>query len=116
MHNLDHKNLGIINDYDLTVKEEVRDELTINMELKPIVNESVKEPIHFLAIEEEVPIKEVKKFNSCSFDNSSKGEKEARGNHTPENNLGLERIRYKMACNVDVASVENKETSLELIE
>ncbi|KAH1038762.1 hypothetical protein J1N35_040505 [Gossypium stocksii] len=57
---------------DLTVKVEVNDELTINMKLQSVMNKSVKDPIHFLAIEEEVPTEEVEKFDSCSFDNGNK--------------------------------------------
>ncbi|MBA0791102.1 hypothetical protein Gohar_015701 [Gossypium harknessii] len=88
IHNLDHENLGIIDDHDkihvetvsnpidivteLTVKLKVEDELTTNMELKSILNESVKEPIHFLDIAKMVPIKEVNEFDSFSFKNGSK--------------------------------------------
>ncbi|KAH1054895.1 hypothetical protein J1N35_032960 [Gossypium stocksii] len=57
---------------NLTVKVEVTDELTTNVELKPIVNGSVEEPIHFLAIVEKVPIEEFEEFHSFSFDNGSK--------------------------------------------
>ncbi|KAK5836026.1 hypothetical protein PVK06_011765 [Gossypium arboreum] len=97
-HNSDHEKIGIIDDHDeihgkiqpelvtedhkdelnivetsrYTVKVEVRDELNINMELKPIVNKNVKEPIHFLAKEEEIPIREAEEFDSCSFDNGNK--------------------------------------------
>ncbi|KAH1031549.1 hypothetical protein J1N35_043723 [Gossypium stocksii] len=99
-HNLDHENLGIIDDHgkiqpelvtedhwdelnivemvsnlidvatDLPMKEEVRDELTTNMELKLIVNESVKELIHFLAIVENVTTEKVDEFDEFS---SNKG-------------------------------------------
>ncbi|KAK5835948.1 hypothetical protein PVK06_011672 [Gossypium arboreum] len=43
----------------LNVKVEVTYELATNVELKPIVNESVEEPIHFLAIAKKVPTEEV---------------------------------------------------------
>ncbi|KAK5770404.1 hypothetical protein PVK06_046554 [Gossypium arboreum] len=46
--------------------------LTTNMELKSILNESVEEPIHFLAIVEKVPVEEIDKFNSFSFDMGNK--------------------------------------------
>ncbi|KAK5845924.1 hypothetical protein PVK06_002171 [Gossypium arboreum] len=79
VHNSDYENTGITDDHDeihgeshTRVNEEVRDELTINMELKSIMNESVKEPIHFFPIEEEMPTKEVEEFDSCSFDNGNK--------------------------------------------
>ncbi|KAH1031017.1 hypothetical protein J1N35_043191 [Gossypium stocksii] len=47
-------------------------EVTTNMELKPILNESVEEPIHFLAIAEKVPAEEIDKFNSFSFNKGNK--------------------------------------------
>ncbi|KAH1130231.1 hypothetical protein J1N35_001609 [Gossypium stocksii] len=48
----------------LTIKLEVRDELTTNMELKLILNQSVEEPIHCLAIASKVPTEDVNKFYS----------------------------------------------------
>ncbi|KAK5840115.1 hypothetical protein PVK06_008991 [Gossypium arboreum] len=71
VHNSDHENLDIIDDHN-EIMVELKDELTINMELKLVVNESVKELIHFLAIKEEAPTKEVEEFDSCSFDNGNK--------------------------------------------
>ncbi|KAH1073260.1 hypothetical protein J1N35_025588 [Gossypium stocksii] len=101
-HNSDHENPCTINDYDeiqsklvtedhggelnivemvfdsidiieeLSIKVEVMDEVTTNMELKPILNESVEELIHFLAIAEKVPAEEIDEFNLFS---SKKGDK-----------------------------------------
>ncbi|KAK5775325.1 hypothetical protein PVK06_043202 [Gossypium arboreum] len=47
-------------------------DVTTNMEFKPILNESVEEPINFLAIAENVLAEEVDEFNSFS---SNKGNK-----------------------------------------
>lgn len=41
-------------------------------ELQPILNESVDELIHFLAIKEEIPAEEVNEFISFSFDYDGK--------------------------------------------
>ncbi|KAK5833589.1 hypothetical protein PVK06_017437 [Gossypium arboreum] len=76
-HNLDQENPCIIDDHDksyaeLTVKVKVEDELTTNMELKPILKERVEELIHFLAVVEKVLVKEVDKFDQFSFDKSNK--------------------------------------------
>ncbi|KAK5771138.1 hypothetical protein PVK06_047313 [Gossypium arboreum] len=57
---------------ELTINTEVKDELTTNMEPKLIMNESVEEPIHFLAIVEKVPTDEVEEFDSFPFKNGSK--------------------------------------------
>ncbi|KAH1121988.1 hypothetical protein J1N35_005148 [Gossypium stocksii] len=57
---------------DITIKVEVIDELTIIMDLKPIVNGSVEKPINLLAIAEKVSVKEDGEFYSFSFDNGSK--------------------------------------------
>ncbi|KAH1083400.1 hypothetical protein J1N35_023161 [Gossypium stocksii] len=56
----------------LTIKVEVEDQLTTNIELEPMLYESVEKLIHFLAIKENVPTKEVDEFDSFSFDNGSK--------------------------------------------
>ncbi|KAH1057095.1 hypothetical protein J1N35_035160 [Gossypium stocksii] len=42
------------------------------MEFKPILNESVEEPIHFLAIVEEVLAEEIDEFGSFSSENGNK--------------------------------------------
>ncbi|KAK5793855.1 hypothetical protein PVK06_035018 [Gossypium arboreum] len=47
---------------NVTVDVEVTDNLTTTMELKLILNESVEDPIHFLAKIEEVPTEEVEEF------------------------------------------------------
>ncbi|KAK5785136.1 hypothetical protein PVK06_039688 [Gossypium arboreum] len=39
---------------ELTVKVQVEDKLTTNIELKPILNESVEEPIHFVVVAEKI--------------------------------------------------------------
>ncbi|KAK5842776.1 hypothetical protein PVK06_005167 [Gossypium arboreum] len=57
---------------ELTVKVEMENELTTNMELKLILKESVEESIHFLAIAEKVLIKEVKEVDSFLFQNDNK--------------------------------------------
>ncbi|KAH1130102.1 hypothetical protein J1N35_001480 [Gossypium stocksii] len=78
VHYLDHEIPFIIDDHDeihatyLIVKVEVKDEITIKIRLEPKLNESVEEPIHFLAIAEKVSTEEVKEFDSFSFDNNSK--------------------------------------------
>ncbi|KAH1122168.1 hypothetical protein J1N35_005328 [Gossypium stocksii] len=56
----------------VTVNVKVNNELTTNIEPKLILNESVEEPIHLLAIGEKVPTDEVEEFDSFLFDNSSK--------------------------------------------
>ncbi|KAH1046273.1 hypothetical protein J1N35_037057, partial [Gossypium stocksii] len=48
--------------------------LTTNIKLKLFLNESVVEPIHFLAKIEQVPTKETKKFISFSFDDENKAQ------------------------------------------
>ncbi|KAH1096234.1 hypothetical protein J1N35_013155 [Gossypium stocksii] len=50
-------------------------------ELQSTLNESVKESIHFLAMVEELPTKEVKEFISLSFDKRGK----ARATKIPRN-------------------------------
>ncbi|KAK5794377.1 hypothetical protein PVK06_035600 [Gossypium arboreum] len=42
------------------------------MELKPILNESLEEPIHFLAIVEKVPAEDIDEFESFSSDKGNK--------------------------------------------
>ncbi|KAH1107466.1 hypothetical protein J1N35_011234 [Gossypium stocksii] len=58
---------------ELTINVKGKDELTTNMEVKLILNESVEKPIHFLAIVETVPTNEVEEFDSFSFDNDTNG-------------------------------------------
>ncbi|KAK5812671.1 hypothetical protein PVK06_028108 [Gossypium arboreum] len=62
----------IDNAAELIVNVEVKNKLTTNIEPKLILNESVEEPIHFLAITKKVPTDKVKEFDSFSFDNESK--------------------------------------------
>ncbi|KAK5842289.1 hypothetical protein PVK06_004625 [Gossypium arboreum] len=57
---------------ELTINLEVKDELTTNIQPKSILNESVEDPIHFLAMVEKVPTNEVEKFVSFSFENDIK--------------------------------------------
>ncbi|KAK5826177.1 hypothetical protein PVK06_021092 [Gossypium arboreum] len=59
-------------DITVDVATNLKVEVTTNIELKPILNESVDEPIHFLAIVGKVPAKEVDEFNSFSFDKDNK--------------------------------------------
>ncbi|MBA0772189.1 hypothetical protein Gotri_007606 [Gossypium trilobum] len=47
----------------IDVAANVKVEVTTNMECKPILNESVEEPIHFLAIAKNVPAEEINKFD-----------------------------------------------------
>ncbi|KAH1114810.1 hypothetical protein J1N35_008188 [Gossypium stocksii] len=56
--------------FDL-INMEIDVELEVE-ELQPIMNESVKESIHFLAITDEVPTKEMDEFISFSFDEEDK--------------------------------------------
>ncbi|KAK5802169.1 hypothetical protein PVK06_029752 [Gossypium arboreum] len=51
---------------------DVKVEITTNIELKSILNESVEKAIHFLAIAEKVPTKEIDEFNSFSSDKGNK--------------------------------------------
>ncbi|KAK5842578.1 hypothetical protein PVK06_004952 [Gossypium arboreum] len=51
---------------------DVKVEVTTNMKLKLILNKSVKEPIHFLAIAENVPVKEIDEFYLFSSKNGNK--------------------------------------------
>ncbi|KAH1096935.1 hypothetical protein J1N35_013856 [Gossypium stocksii] len=55
---------------DVDIKVEI--ELTTNFELQLILSETVDESIHFLAITEEVPAKEINEFISFSFDEEDK--------------------------------------------
>ncbi|KAH1097043.1 hypothetical protein J1N35_013964 [Gossypium stocksii] len=59
-------------DITIDVATNVKVELTIDMEHKLILNESVKEPIQFLAIVGKVPAEEVDEFESFSFDKGNK--------------------------------------------
>ncbi|KAH1056176.1 hypothetical protein J1N35_034241 [Gossypium stocksii] len=46
--------------------------LTTDLELKPILSESVDEPTHFFATVEKIPYEEVNEFISFSFDDNGK--------------------------------------------
>ncbi|KAK5793854.1 hypothetical protein PVK06_035017 [Gossypium arboreum] len=55
---------------NVTVNVEVIDDLTITMELKLILNESVEKPIQFLAKIEDMPTKEVKEGKAQAIETS----------------------------------------------
>ncbi|KAH1082611.1 hypothetical protein J1N35_022372 [Gossypium stocksii] len=82
IHNSDHENPFTIDDHDEIygeiqselVMEDHVDKLNIVEMPKPILNESLEEPIHFLAIVEKMPIDKVEEFDSFSFDNDSKAQ------------------------------------------
>ncbi|KAK5770930.1 hypothetical protein PVK06_047094 [Gossypium arboreum] len=57
---------------ELIVKVEVEAKLTTNMELKPILNEIVEKPIHFLIIAKKVLVKEVDEFDPFASNKSNK--------------------------------------------
>ncbi|KAK5819610.1 hypothetical protein PVK06_024626 [Gossypium arboreum] len=59
---------------DLTIKVDVKDKLTSNMELKLIVNESVEELIHFLVIVEKVLAEEINEFDLFSSEKGNKAQ------------------------------------------
>ncbi|KAK5794597.1 hypothetical protein PVK06_035836 [Gossypium arboreum] len=59
-------------DIGVDVAAEIKIALTTNIKLKSFLNESVVEPIHFLAKIKEVPTKETEKFILFSFDNENK--------------------------------------------
>ncbi|KAK5811824.1 hypothetical protein PVK06_027197 [Gossypium arboreum] len=59
---------------EVAIKVKVEDELTTNMEFKLILNKSVEDLIHFLAISEKVSTEEVGEFDSFSFDNKNKAQ------------------------------------------
>ncbi|KAH1114504.1 hypothetical protein J1N35_007882 [Gossypium stocksii] len=52
---------------------DVKVEVTTNMVLEPILNESAEEPIHFLAIAEKVLAEKINEFDSFSSNKSNKG-------------------------------------------
>ncbi|XP_016679302.1 uncharacterized protein [Gossypium hirsutum] len=58
--------IGVATNIGLTVATDTK--------LQPILSESVKEPIHFLAIVGKVPTKEVEEFISFSFDDRGKSQ------------------------------------------
>ncbi|KAH1097447.1 hypothetical protein J1N35_014368 [Gossypium stocksii] len=53
---------------------DVKVEVTTNMELKLLLNESVEELIHFLAIAEKVPAEKIDEFNLFSSDKGNKAQ------------------------------------------
>lgn len=62
-------------DVDIEIVDvEVEIELTTNLELKPILNESVHKSIHFLTLIEEVLAKKFDEFISFSFDEEDKAQ------------------------------------------
>ncbi|KAK5812263.1 hypothetical protein PVK06_027688 [Gossypium arboreum] len=75
-------------DITIDVAANVKVEVTTNMELKLVVDESVKEPIHFLAIVEKVQVKEIDEFASFS---SSKGNK----TRVTKTSHSMERMKLK---------------------
>ncbi|KAK5775972.1 hypothetical protein PVK06_043929 [Gossypium arboreum] len=62
--------INIKTDIIVNIAIDIKVEVTSNIELKLILNESVKEPIYFLAIAEKVSVEEVDEFDSFS---SNKG-------------------------------------------
>ncbi|KAK5839797.1 hypothetical protein PVK06_008637 [Gossypium arboreum] len=64
--------IDIESEITIDVATNVKVELTIDMEHKLILNESVEEPIHFLAIVGKVPSEEVDEFDSLSFEKGNK--------------------------------------------
>ncbi|MBA0792907.1 hypothetical protein Gohar_017362, partial [Gossypium harknessii] len=82
---------------------EVEDDLTTDIELQPILNESVKELLHFLEIVEKVPTEEVE-------------DEGARSNNTSKNNSGFAWIWYQKAHNVVATLIENKTILMESTE
>lgn len=57
---------------DVVVDVEVEIKLITNIELQPILNKNIDEPIHFLAITKEVLAEEIDEFISFSFDDEDK--------------------------------------------
>ncbi|KAK5792881.1 hypothetical protein PVK06_034007 [Gossypium arboreum] len=59
-------------DITIDVANDVKVEVTTNMECKSILNESLEEPIHFLTIAEKLSAEEIDKINSFSFKKDKK--------------------------------------------
>ncbi|MBA0746900.1 hypothetical protein Gogos_009373 [Gossypium gossypioides] len=94
---------------DVTVDLEV--ELIANIELKSILNESVDEPIQFLAITREEPTEETDESVLFSFKENRDKTRATKASHEmeerkleiiiPQKNLGLAWIRHQVAHNMD---------------
>lgn len=64
--------IDVETDITIDVVTNVKLEVNIDMDLKPILNESVEDSIHFLPIVEKVLTEEVDEFYSVSFDKGNK--------------------------------------------